>query len=184
MNEILRALTGASRLALRDQNGMAYFDPSFEGFWRSFIAYALVLPPAIVLAVMRPETAGDVDRIILAKALAFAASVIAFPVAMIAVARAFDLRAHYVPFIVAYNWSQAIVVLAAVGIAVLDKALRLTRGMEITLSVLLLIWSLYYLWFIARTALRASAQLAAAVTALEFALSFTVQAAVESSIQS
>ncbi len=39
-----RSLTGALRLARFDAGGMAAFDVSFEGFWRSFWAAGLVLP--------------------------------------------------------------------------------------------------------------------------------------------
>jgi hypothetical protein len=180
-NDILRAAHGAGRLALRDPGGMAYFDLSYEGFWRSFAIYGLVLPAYLFLAAARIEGGGqDLGALMLAKTLSFAASVVAFPLAMIAVSRAFNLRAHYVPFIVAYNWSQIIVVALAVLIAALGNLLPLGRTIELTLSILLLLWSLYFLWFIARVALQASGQLAAAITALEFALSLAVQSAVES----
>ena len=181
-NDILRAAYGAGRLALRDRGGMAFFDVSYEGFWRSFAIYVLVLPAYLFLAVARPGDGGgqDIDALLLAKTLSFAASVIAFPVAMIAVSRAFSLQAHYVPFIVAYNWGQIVVVAVAVVLAAMGNLLPLGRAIELTLSIALRLWSLYFLWFIARVALQASGQTAAAVTALEFVLSLAVQSAVES----
>lgn len=178
---ILRAAFGAGRLALRDPAGMQFFDLSFEGFWRSFFAYVLVAPPFLVMALMRIEGEGrDLGLFALAKGLSYGASVIAFPVAMIAVARAFNLKAHYVPFVVAYNWSQIVVMGVALPVALLGAVLALPTAIELALSLAVLAWALYYLWFIARVALQANAQLAAAVTALEFALSYFVQSAVES----
>ena len=179
--DILRAAFGAGRLALRDPAGMAFFDMSFEGFWRSFFAYVLVAPPFLILALLRHEGEGhDVGVFALAKVLSYGASVVVFPVAMIAISLAFNLRAHYVPFIIAYNWSQIVVMGVALPVALFGAVLALPPAIELGLSLAVLVWALYYLWFIARVALQANAQLAAAVTALEFALSYFVQSAVES----
>jgi hypothetical protein len=167
--DILRAAFGAGRLALRDPAGMAFFDMSFEGFWRSFFAYVLVAPPFLIMALLRLEGEGhDAGVFALAKGLSYGASVAVFTVAMIAVSRAFNLRAHYVPFVIAYNWSQIISGGAAggaargrSGFAASDRTGLEPRGVGLA----------RYLWFIARVALQTNAQLAAAVTALEFALS-------------
>ena len=51
--ETLRALYGAYRLARLDAGGMAYFDSSIGGFWRSFFAAVLVVPFYALLLVMR-----------------------------------------------------------------------------------------------------------------------------------
>ena len=57
--EVLRSLYGAYRLAFLDQSGMAHFNLSVDGFWRSFFAAVLVAPGFAVLVVQklvaRPE---------------------------------------------------------------------------------------------------------------------------------
>jgi len=50
VQEITSSIYGAWRLALRDADGMRWFNLSVEGFWRSFIAALLILPFALLLA--------------------------------------------------------------------------------------------------------------------------------------
>ncbi len=50
VQEITSSIFGAWRLALRDADGMRWFNLTVEGFWRSFIAAALILPFALLVA--------------------------------------------------------------------------------------------------------------------------------------
>ena len=53
-------MTGALRLAQMDRGGLAFFDRSVAGFWRSFYAAALVLPIYILTLLLIDRMPTDV----------------------------------------------------------------------------------------------------------------------------
>lgn len=63
VQEITSSIYGAFRLALRDPDGLRWLNLTVAGFWRSFIAAALILPFALILAqVPLPGEAGGGQR--------------------------------------------------------------------------------------------------------------------------
>ena len=48
-----KALYGAYLLAKAEKDGMSYFDKSLDGFWRSFLAAAIVAPIFFLLMTIR-----------------------------------------------------------------------------------------------------------------------------------
>jgi hypothetical protein len=57
--EIVRAIFGAYRLAHFDATGLAYFNNTVEGFWRSFIAAVLAAPAAAILVMINWSLAAE-----------------------------------------------------------------------------------------------------------------------------
>ena len=174
--EILRSLYGAYRLARLDAQGMEHFNVSLGGFWRSFLVSVPLAPLFLVLASLyRPADSDPLD-FFAAKLVGFFGGWALFPVAMVLLVRGFELQARYVPFIVAYNWSQAIVMAVVLPLAAVVAGRLLPGVVTGMVSAGVLFATFYYLWFIARTALQTSKSLAVAVTLIEFALTYLAQA--------
>jgi hypothetical protein len=63
VQEITSSILGACRLALRDADGVRWFNLTVEGFWRSFVAALLILPFALLVALVPlPQEDLDVER--------------------------------------------------------------------------------------------------------------------------
>src|SRR5439155_19043976 len=89
--EVSLALTGALRLARGDRGGLACFDRSLDGFWRSFRAAAITYPLYLVLLTMRVSVAewqrsGGL-QIVIVETIAYVIAWVAFPLVMLAVTR-------------------------------------------------------------------------------------------------
>ncbi len=180
--QIADAMTGSLMLARRDTGGYGYFDVSFSGFWRSFLAFFLILPFYLSITAVEKNLAIDLgdpgaaynDDIRLVRFLALSLGWIAFPLMMIWVCRILKLQQRYVLFITAYNWSSV------PAMALLTLPFLLYQGglLEATNTVLLYIVMMggiiYYRWFIAHTALLTTAVNAAGIVALDFSLSYAI----------
>jgi hypothetical protein len=152
LGEASRGMYGAYRLARGDERGMAYFDTSIQGFWRSFYAAALVAPLYLVFLGVRFQ-AGHVDvpvwRYFSIHSVAYVIAWVAFPLLMVSLVRALERDEQYVPYIVAYNWAS-----------VWQNALYMP----------FLILALIYVWFITRTALVLGPLTAVGLVAVDFLL--------------
>ena len=106
--EIVSSLTGAVRLALGDTGAMSCFNRTIEGFWNSFFAAVLAAPGYLALALLSFEETPIADplRVFLVESIAYVIGWVAFPLAMVYVARALGREKRYVNYIVAFNWAQ------------------------------------------------------------------------------
>lgn len=177
LSEIAGALYGAYRLARLDAQGMRLFDLSIAGFWRSFFAAILMAPFFALLVYLQ----GGEDYFADAAIVEFAGYFLgwaAFPLAMVAFAHAFDLGRNYIAFMVAYNWSQLVVMVVLLPVTAIVVLLPIPGALAGLALLAVMMAALAYLWFIARTALAISPPLAAAVVALEFALTYLIRVGV------
>jgi hypothetical protein len=173
--EIVRSTYGAWRLAHADPGGMAYFDATEEGFWRSF-RVAILLLPLHVLAVWLQIDSASVEehwmRILAVDLIAYAIGWMAFPLAAHYLAMALDREREYVGYIVAYNWSNMIA--APFGFVVL--VLMLSGLLPVFVRHLLFVGMLaalaLYAWFIARAALRVGPWPAAGLVAIDVLITY------------
>src|SRR2546430_16643578 len=82
------ALAGTLRLARGDRGGLACFDRSLDGFWRSFRAAAITYPLYLVLLTMRVSVAewqrSGGWRIVLVETIGYVIAWVAFPLVMLA----------------------------------------------------------------------------------------------------
>jgi len=183
IRETLSALYGAVRLARFDANGMAFFDISVRGFWRSFYAAAIVAPFYGILLAIR-FSAANIDasgpRYIAVEAIAYVISWVAFPVVMASFSRFLEREQRYLRFIVAYNWASVLQNAIYIPLAMLAASGAISGGNANTLGIIVLIIILVYSWFIAITALDLSAGMATGVVALDLVLSIFIDAISES----
>jgi hypothetical protein len=115
--EVNRSFRGTLDLLHSRVEGLNSFDMSERGFWRSFAAIWLTLPAYIVslaferlrLGLLQPDRSLlDNVWIDLVVALGHVASFVALPLAMIWIARRFNLTKAYVPFVIVTNWITVI----------------------------------------------------------------------------
>ena len=87
--ELRNAVVGALRLARFDPQAFNFFNRTLEGFWRSFVAAAIVGPLQLLLSFEVAGASGGVARVgedWPLGLLAFVVHWLAFPVVMLSVA--------------------------------------------------------------------------------------------------
>lgn len=182
--EIGRALSAAWRLFLNDPRGMAGFDLSVNGFWRSFGAIVPMAPFYFVaflaerqMRLADPEQeAFSNATFFMAKTVAVAIDWVAFPIVLALFARQLGIGRSYAGFIIARNWASLLIIipdsiLAAIfGLGIL--------GQEITgfISLAFLVIFLRFRFLIARIALGASIIFALGVTLADFLFGLVITA--------
>lgn len=181
--EVSRSLRGTLDLLNRRVEGLASFDMTEAGFWRSFGAIWLTLPAWVVslalaherLAPLAPD--GELlnfSRLTLAVTAGHVASFLALPLAMIPVARGLGFERGYVPFVVVTNWIGAVgsTFLALPTVLLLvDWA---TPGLAALFTLAFAVVVLRVQWFATKATLQVPGRTAAAVVALGLVLDFGI----------
>ena len=179
LQEFFRSIFGAWRLAHLDANGMYYFNLSFEGFFRSFLAPILAAPFFLILVLLRIGPHTDVNALIEIEGITYFATWLGFPVLMVPLCRLLDLGQHYVAFIVAYNWSQIVLVAFFLPLYTVVAYDLLGEPLGAILGLLGLTLGYTYFWFIARTALQTTALIAFGLTIIDVLLDLVTPRIVE-----
>ncbi len=188
LNDIRDNLAGALEIMLGRPEGLTRLDVSLEGFWRSFAAFFLVLPFALLALISQsrlaalnaetPEIAGYGFGVEVAILLV---DWLAFPPLFALIARPLGLGPRYVPFIVARNWATVVIgaMMALVHAAFLVGILP---G-QVTIYVLIafIAVALRFSYVIARIALDVTMRTALPIVAADFLLSLTIWSAFDGS---
>ena len=176
--EVRLALFGALQLAKGDRGGLAWFDRSLDGFWRSFRAAAIAYPLYLMLLMMRVsvsewERSGGL-HILTVETIAYIIAWAAFPLIMLTVTQRIDRAHRFFDFMVPYNWSQvpqsALFVL--VGLQTESGVLGAPAAQAIEVAAVIAF--LVYEWFIARVALDTTAAAAAFVVFIDVVLEILI----------
>ena len=182
LREILYGLFGAYRLCRLDPQGLAYFNASHAGFWRSFVAAAIAAPAYFLIVLFelgRTPVEASFERIVAIEALAYVILVFAYPLAMFYISRAIDRERHYMLYIVGYNWLTVPLALLELPAAALSAAEVIPAAAASVVELVVTLVTLVLLWFVARTALQISPLLAAALVAIDVTLTFMVRSLTE-----
>ena len=168
LGELRDSLWGAWRLAHLDAAGMRWFNLSGDGFHRSFFAAVVVAPAyflvAWVASLPGPEPAAAPPRSIAADVVGYPLLWLVFPLLLAAAAKPLGLARSYAAGVIAFNWAQVVIMAVMLPITVL----ALTGGLGPFGALLYLSGyaaSLFYTWFVLRTALETTGGIAAALTA-------------------
>src|ERR1700693_2142639 len=126
--EAMVALTGTLRLARGDRGGLACFNATEEGFWRSFRAAMLCYPLYLILLAFPLEIGAEVAdhpwEYFVVETIRFVIAWTAFPLLALPLTDWLGRRDRYFLFMTAYNWCQvpqtvaftAVTLLGAVGL--------------------------------------------------------------------
>ena len=172
--EVQLAVGGALRLARGDPRGLGFFDTSIDGFWRSFRAAVICYPFFLILLGFRVSTArwqaAGLMPVVIVETIGYVISWVAFPLLMLPLSRWLGREERFLPFIVAYNWSQVpqtalfVILAAGAGSGLLPHAVAQLADFAAAVAVLL------YEWYIARVALAVSSSQAVPVVLLDLVL--------------
>jgi hypothetical protein len=172
------ALTGALRLARGDPSGMACFDVSEAGFWRSFRAGVLCFPLYLVLLNFPIEigepAAVDVASMFAVETIHYIISWVAFPLLMLPLVDRLRRGDRYFGFMVAYNWCQVPQTVAFTAVALLGAVGLLAADGVVIADLIVGLTALVYEWYVSRVALAVSGPQAALVIIADVGLAFVL----------
>jgi hypothetical protein len=184
LDETRRSLFAAWQLFLGREAGMALLDTSFGGFWRSFgVVYWLApLNGILILTEMRllqsaenaPETGFPLAWFSLLKFLNLGIEMVAFPVVLALLSSLLGVRATFVPYVVARNWSLPIAFAITLVPAMLFGAGLIGRPIAELLLLAAIIVALRFHYMVLRIALRATVGLAIGLLVLDFVMSMLI----------
>lgn len=168
--EVLSSLYGAYRLAWFDENGMAYFNISVEGFWRSFFA-AFLLAPFYVLSIgqdiMTPEGGFSLWALIVHLST-YCISWVVFPLVAFFATDLLGLGHRFTALVVAVNWSSVLtfgLLTVSIGfVAMVQQSSAQLALLAVTTGLIV------YHWFVIKTALGTTAPIAIAFVLFNFLL--------------
>jgi hypothetical protein len=175
--EVYRSLYGAWRLAFLDQSGLAHFNFSIEGFWRSFFAAVLVAPGFAILVAQKLYNRAEIfdpGWATLVQLIAYGLSWAAFPLAAVVLTRLLGLSQNYVPLIVSLNWGAVLQVVAFLSAVLIGLALP--GVLEGLIMLLVTGGILFYQWFITRSALQTSGGIALMLVLIDLVLNSAINA--------
>ena len=184
LNDIRDNLAGAFQIMLGRPEGLARLDVSLEGFWRSFAAFILVLPFALLalisqsrLAALNAESPAAAGHSLGVEMAILLADWLAFPLLFALIARPLGLGPRYVPFIVARNWATVVIgaMMAAVHAAFLLGILPGQVAIYVLIAFIAV--ALRFSYVIARIALDVSMRTALPIVVADFLLSLTIWSA-------
>ena len=169
--EISSSLYGAWRLARGDRGGMNFLNLSVEGFWRSFFAAVLALPPYIIILLVQRASMEE-DMTWAADMVSYVLGWMLWPLASLLLSRFMGLTQNYIPYLIAYNWANVLHITFLTIVAIITHGGVLPDGIAATLSLMATLSVLVYLWWVTRVALGASASVAIGFVVLDVLLGF------------
>lgn len=179
--EMRSAIVGSLRLAKGDRGGLACFDRTLDGFWRSFLAGALSYPFYLILLTMRVslaqwQAAGGLP-VVLVETIAYVIAWVAFPLIMLSVLRWIGREHRFFDFMVPYNWCQLpqSVLFVLVGLDSEIGLLGASVGQALELAAAIAV--LVYEWYIARVALQTTGLAASLVVLIDLVLGVIISRA-------
>jgi hypothetical protein len=175
--EVLNGLFGAYRLAWFDASGMAHFNLTVEGFWRSFFAAVLVAPAYAILIGMQLSAEAEnfnLALVVLTEGVGYILAWCAFPLVAIVLTRLLGLDRNYVALIVAVNWSA--VLQTGAFLAVLLLGVIVPEGLGTLIVTLTTLAILIYQWFVIRTALETTGGIALMLLLVDLVITTMINA--------
>lgn len=180
--EVERSLAASWRLMRHETDSLSEFDRSIEGYWRSFLALALILPAFVVHMagdwhMMR--AAGILEGVELARFLSTQSAGLlvvwlGWPLAALGLVRLLGVEGRYLAYVTAYNWSSvlaAAILAAPMALYLMGWALP-SHAFVFTLAFGAIV--IHFRWFLARCTLGVSSGVAAIIATADVALTLAV----------
>jgi hypothetical protein len=180
--EVVRSLYGAWRLACRDPLGLQLFDTSVAGFWRSFYAAVIALPPYAAMTVLRlahDMPASDPTRLVAIESISYVIAWTIFPLAAFYLTQMLGRAQRYTAYIVAYNWANVLQVALYLPVTMLSAGEVVSRGVTALLGLIVMGAIVSYQYYIARTVLEIDPMPAVGLVVTDLTLGIMLNGAVE-----
>jgi len=169
-DEIQAGLTGAWRMMLGRTDGIGLLDLSADGFWNSFFAMVVALPPLFAMwtsfaVEASPATAEFSHRMSLLLRMAlieFAAWVVPLML-LAAVAARIGIRDRFVHYVVSTNWASGIIAWLLLPLVIVRVFMPTSTEFSALLSVIVFIASMVFVWRLTNVALGKGAATATAI---------------------
>ncbi|WP_019172672.1 hypothetical protein [Pseudaminobacter salicylatoxidans] len=186
-DDIQRYLVGAWRLMTGKRDGLALLDISADGFWNSFFAIVVALPPLIVGWVGSANELGD-DPAATASRFSYLLRLAivdlgawVLPLAALAVAAPIaGIRDRFVHYVVAINWASVILAWLLLPVALLRLVVASTSSIFVLASIGLFALSMVLTWRLTNTVIARGPAMGSAVFAGMFMASIIVLLVLES----
>ncbi len=163
-------------------DGIALFEGTPGGFWRSFWAAGLLAPLFFVTLLLEASHIEDgtaATRLVLVQAIAYVVNWVAYPLLMVYVADLLQRGPHYFRYMVAYNWFRLVEAAAIYPLVLLAAAGAVDVDALAFFSLIALSAMLLYDWFIAKAALDVDGTAAAGLVLIAFLLSLVIRGVAE-----
>jgi len=185
-DEIQAGLTGAWRMMLGRSDGLSLLDLSADGFWNSFFAMIVALPPLFAMwtsfaVEASPATAEFGHRMSLLLRMAlidFAAWVVPLVLLASVAARA-GIRDRFVHYVVSTNWASGIIAWLLLPPVILRAFAPTATEVSALLSLIVFIASMVFFWRLTNVALAKGAAVATAIFSGMVVVSLAVVYALE-----
>ncbi|TYC49163.1 hypothetical protein FMN50_24155 [Rhodobacterales bacterium] len=184
MGEIRAGLDGSWLLLRNRPEGMAFFDQSIQGFWRSFSVIFLLLPAFLASATAEKQFYFDENMFHpdafpngaywTAQFFGLGVDWVAYPILLALLASPIGISSRYVPFVIARNWTSLFASIPHLIIYLLFLLGVISTGISVLLSFATLLAVLWYRYTVARIALQASISLAIGVVVLDIVLTLVI----------
>lgn len=170
--KIQQYLLGGWRLMFGRQEGLKLLDVSADGFWDSFFAMVVALPPLLIGWVayanelgQTPEIYGSKPSILVRLAIAEFGEWVLPLVALALAARPAGIADRFVHYVVASNWATAALLWVTVPLPLLQFLLPADSGLLLAAAFAVFVISIIFTWRLTNATLDKGASTATMVTA-------------------
>ncbi len=187
LDEIRAALDGSWLLLRNRAEGMAFFDQSVQGFWRSFAVIFLLIPFFLLSGQASKEffflenlyhpDAFPNGPYWFAQVVGLVVDWVTLPVLLALLAVPIGISQRYVPFIVTRNWTSLLSSVPYTITCILFLLGIIPPGIAVLLSITCTLVVLWYRFLVTRIALQASTSLAIGVVVLDVVLTLLISEA-------
>lgn len=188
-DELQNNLWGAWRVMTGKADGLRLLDLSADGFWNSFFALVIALPPLFVSWTsianevspgpeLFSERVGMMPRLALIDLCTWVLPL----VGLAAVAKPAGIGGRFVHYVVANNWASAIIAWMMMPPALLRLLFPTTAGVASLISFGLFLVSMMFGWQLTNTTINKGPAVATAVFAAMFAASIVVLLILQSAL--
>jgi hypothetical protein len=185
--QIRQYLLGAWRLMFGRQDGLKLLDISADGFWDSFFAMVVALPPLLIGWIayanelgQAPEIYGGKPSIVVRLAIAEFGEWVLPLIALALAARPAGITDRFVHYVVASNWATAAFLWVTLPLPLLQMLLPADSGLFLAAAFAVFVLSIIFTWRLTNAALNKGAGTATLITAGIVVMSMLVSVALQS----
>lgn len=189
IREIQQYFLGAWRLMFGRQDGLRLLDTSADGFWDSFFAMVVALPPLVIgwVAVANdlgqaPDIYGGKPSIVVRLAIAEFGEWVLPLVVLALAARSAGIADRVVHYVVASNWATAVLLWVTLPLPLLQFVLPTDSGLITFAALAVFVVSIVFNWRLTNATLNKGAATATVVTAGIVAVTIIVSLVLNSAL--